>query len=574
MATTSAPLPSPPPGGQGLARGLLRRGFELWSLPAIAIALVVAAPVLVVFANLLLPSGGAWAHLAETTLADLVANTLLLMLGVAVGCATIGVGTAWLVTMCRFPGSRLCEWMLLLPMAMPAYIMAYTYTDLLQFTGPLQGFLREAMGWRAGDYWFPDIQSLYGAVAILTLALYPYVYLLSRAAFLEQSLAMLEVSRTLGHGPWASFARLALPLARPAIAGGTALALMETVNDFGTVQYFGVDTFTTGIYRTWFGMGNKVAAAQLASVLMLFVLLVLVLERASRGDARYHHTSRRYQQLSPARLKGLQAALALAACALPLGLGFVLPASVLLHMSLTVGDPLFGPRLVGFAANSFILAGLAAAVTAGAALIVAYGVRLRPSRVMRGAARVAAMGYAIPGSVIAVGILIPLAAFDNLVDAWMRAALGVSTGLLVSGTIFALVCAYMARFLAIALNATEAGLARITPSMDEVARTLGQGPAGTLVKVHAPIMRGTILAAAIMVFVDVLKELPATLIIRPFNFDTLAVRVYQLASDERLAQASTGALAIVVVGLLPVVILSLMIARSRPGGALPRPGRG
>ena len=536
------------------------------AIAAVAIAAIVAAPVLIVFANIFLPSQGAWTHLASTTLPNQVANTLLLMLGVGLGCVAGGVTAAWLVTMCRFPGSRALEWALLLPMAMPAYIMAYAYTDLLQFAGPLQTALRELMGWQRGDYWFPDIHSLGGAIAILTLALYPYVYLLARAAFLEQSVCAIEVARTLGHGPWATFFRVALPLARPAIAAGAALALMEAAADFGTVEYFAVDTFTTGIYRTWFGLGNKVAAAQLAAALMGFVLLVLVLERLNRGEARYHHTSRRWQRIVPASLTGGRAAAALTVCAAPLLFGFVLPSAALLNLSIEGGDPLFGRRFLTYAANSFILAGLGAAVTVLAALVLAYAMRLHATPAIRIAARIAGLGYAIPGSVIAVGMLIPLATFDNIVDSWMRATFGLSTGLLLSGTLVAILVAYMARFLALGLNAAESGLTRITPSMDEAARTLGASPAATLARVHAPILKGSVLTGAILVFVDVLKELPATLIIRPFNFDTLAIRVYHLSSDERLAQASTGALTIVAVGLLPVIFLSLMIARSRPGG--------
>ena len=530
-----------------------------------ALAAIVASPVLIVFANIFLPSQGAWTHLASTTLPDQVTNTLLLMLGVGIGCVVGGVAAAWLVTMCRFPGSRILEWALLLPMAMPAYIMAYAYTDLLQFAGPVQTALRELMGWRRGDYWFPDIHSLGGATSILTLALYPYVYLLARAAFLEQSVCAIEVARTLGHGPWATFFRVALPLARPAIAAGAALALMEAAADFGTVQYFGVDTFTTGIYRTWFGLGNKVAAAQLAAALMGFVLLVLVLERLSRGGARYHHTSRRWQHIVPGPLGGGRAALALAVCITPILFGFILPSLVLLDLSIEGGDPFFGRRFLTYATNSFILAGLGAVITVLAALVLAYAMRLHPTPAIRDAARIAGLGYAIPGSVIAVGMLIPLATFDNIVDAWMRATFGVSTGLLLSGTLVAILISYMARFLALGLNTAESGLTRITPSMDEAARTLGASPTATLARVHAPILKGSVLTGAILVFVDVLKELPATLIIRPFNFDTLAIRVYHLASDERLAQASTGALTIVAVGLLPVIFLSLMISRSRPG---------
>jgi len=540
-------------------------------LPAVAVVAFVAAaavvlPLVAVAANLFLPAHDAWSHLWATTLPAILANTVLLMAGVGLGTFVVGVAAAWFVTMCRFPGSRALELGLLLPLAMPAYIIGYAYTDFLQFAGPFQSGLRAAFGWSRGDYWFPDIQTLGGCTAMLVLVFYPYVYLLARAAFLEQSVCVLEASRMLGRGPWGAFAQVGLPLARPAIAAGVALALMETLADFGTVQYFGVDTFTTAIYRTWFGMGNRVAAAQLATALLAVVLLLVWLERRSRGAARYHHTSRRYRPIAPIHLAGWRAAGALAACALPVALGFFVPVAILLDMALESGDPLFGRRFLDYAANSLTLAAAASAATVALAVALAYALRLTPVPAVRGAVRIATMGYAIPGSVIAVGVLLPLAAFDNALDATLRAAFGVSSGLLLSGTIAALLYAYAVRFLAVGFGPVESGMGKITRAMDEAAASLGARPARILGRVHAPIMWGSVLTAATVVFVDVLKELPATLIVRPFGFDTLAVRVYQLASDERLTQASTGALAIVAVGLAPVALLSWMTLRARPGG--------
>lgn len=536
-----------------------------WTLAVLAIAVAVALPVLIVGSRVFVSSNGVWTHLADTVLWTYIRNTLLLAGGVALGVSVIGVGTAWLVTMCRFPGQRWLEWALLLPMAVPAYVMAYVYTDLLQFVGPVQTALREMFGWRRADYWFPDIRSLAGAIAVLSFVLYPYVYLLARAAFLEQSVCVLEVARTLGAGAWRSFARVALPLARPAIAAGLALSMMEVLADFGTVQYFAVDTFTTGIYRTWFAMGEPVAAAQLASVLMLFVMALVVMERTSRGRARYFHSTGRYRVLPSYRLRGVRALGALAACLLPLLLGFALPVLLLVRMAVMEGDSLFAASFRELAGNSFTLAGITSVLAVALAALVAYGLRLRPTPMLKGAARVAAMGYAVPGSVIAVGILIPAAHVDNAVDGFMRATFGVSTGLLLSGTIVAIVYAYLVRFLAVSFNTVEASLSKIRPTMDQAARILGQTPGKTLLKVHTPIMRGSLLTAALLVFVDVMKELPATMIVRPFNFDTLAVRVYTLASDERLAEASTPALAIVAVGIIPVILLSRAIAKSRPG---------
>ncbi len=534
-----------------------------WTALVMAIAALVAVPVLVVLSNIWLGSGEIWNHLAQTVLPRYIANSFWLMLGVGSGVLVIGVSTAWLVTLCRFPGQRCFEWALLLPLAAPAYVLAYTYTEFLDFAGFLQSGLRQLLGWGAQDYWFPEIRSLPGAIAMLTLVLYPYVYLLARVAFLEQSVCTLEASRSLGCGPWRSFFTVALPLARPAITAGLSLVLMETLNDFGTVQYFGVDTFTTGIYRTWFGMGERVAAAQLAAVLLLFILWLILLERWSRGQARYYQTSNRYGQPARYSLRGLRAIAAWFACLLPLLLGFLLPAVLLLQMTLNHFQTALDREFWAFASHSLILGAIAATLAVFLAVMMAYGVRLRSNAMMQIATRIAALGYAIPGSVIAVGILIPVGWLDNTIDAWARTTLGFSTGLLLSGTIAALVYAYLVRFLAVSFGAIESSLAKIKPNLDEAARSLGTSPTGTLLKIHTPLMWGSLLTAAMLVFVDVMKELPATLVIRPFNFDTLAIRVYRLASDERLAEASGSALALVAVGVIPVIILSTRIARSR-----------
>ncbi|MBT3792939.1 MAG: iron ABC transporter permease [Rhodospirillales bacterium] len=538
-----------------------------WTVITIAIAALFAVPVLVILAHIFVPAGDVWKHLASTLLASYVTNSLLLMIGVGTGTLIIGVGTAWLVTMCRFPGAKLFEWCLLLPMAMPAYVIAYTYTGLLDAAGPVQETIRALSGLEIGQYWFPEIRNLPGAMTMMTLVLYPYVYLLSRAAFLEQSICVLEVSRTLGRTPWQGFRSVALPLARPAIATGVVLALMETLNDFGTVQYFAVDTFTTGIFRTWYGLGEPAAAAQLAAMLMIFVLLLILGERLSRGQGRTHHTTQRYRSISGYQLRGLRKGLAITACILPVLLGFFIPAGTLLSWSLETADTMVDRHFFELAFNSFTLAATAAVLAAAIATVMAYGLRLRPTPLTKAAARLASMGYAIPGAVIAVGILIPFSWLDGTINDWSRATLNVEPGLIFSGTIVAVIFAYLVRFLAVSFNAVEASLAKITPNMDDAARTLGKKPGQILLRTHFPIMSGTLLTAGLLVFVDVMKELPATLILRPFNFDTLAIRTYQLASDERLADASSAALAIVVVGIIPVVLLSLAIARSRPGSS-------
>jgi len=538
--------------------------FNAWTAFVTVIALLIASPVLFVLSSIFTNSSQIWGHLAATVLPGYLKNSFILMLGVGFGVFIVGVGTAWLVTMCRFPGSRWFEFLLLLPLAAPAYILAYVYTEWLEFYGPVQSSLRAIFGWTAvGDYWFPSIRSMVGAIALLILTLYPYVYLLVRVSFLEQATCMLEASRCLGCNPWRSFLTIALPLARPAIMAGLALALMETLNDFGTVQYFGVNTFTTGIYRTWFGMGERVAAAQLAAVLMLFILGLILLELWSRRQAKYYQANSRFKQLNPFKLQGIRAGLAFLTCFIPVFFGLLLPGILLFKMTLENLETVFDRRFFEFAGNSLLVATLTGCLAIVIALIMAYGVRLQPSLGMRFSVQIAAMGYAIPGSVIAVGILIPLGRFDNAIDSFMRATFGISTGLLFSGTITALIFAYLVRFLAVSFGAVNSSLSKIKPSLDDAARSLGHNPSSTLIKVHAPIMGSGLLTAGMLTFVDVMKELPATLVVRPFNFDTLAVRVYNLAADERLAEAAGPALALVAVGMIPVLFMSLKIAQSR-----------
>ncbi|MEL6496422.1 MAG: iron ABC transporter permease [Cyanobacteria bacterium J06623_7] len=547
------------------ATRLIRRFiFRGWTLLVVAIALIIALPILFVFSSIFSNSGAIWQHLAETVLKDYIINSCWLMLLVGTGVCIIGVGTAWLVTMCRFWGSRWLEWALLLPLAAPAYLLAYAYTSMLDYFGPVQSSLRSLFGWSSvNDYWFPEIRSLWGAAVMLLLVLYPYVYLLARVAFLEQSVCTMEASRCLGCSPWRSFFAIALPLARPAIAAGLALALMETLNDLGTVEYFGINTFTTGIYRTWLGMGERAAAAQLAAFLMVFVFILIILERRSRRAAQYYDSSSSIEKLTPFELNPWQSILALGSCLLPVCLGFIIPAAYLVRLTLDNLDTAFDGDFGNLARHSFILASITAIAAMIIALVMAYGQRLEPNWFMKTAVRIAAMGYAIPGSVIAVGVLIPVAGLDNIIDRWMQSTFNISTGLLLSGTIFSLIFAYLVRFLAVGFGSVESSLNKIAPSLDDASRSLGYGSTSTLWKVHTPLMSGGLLTSAMLVFVDVMKELPATLVIRPFNFDTLGIRVYQYASDERLAEAAAPALAIVLVGIIPVIFLSWRITHSR-----------
>jgi iron(III) transport system permease protein len=519
---------------------------------AVVIAAALALPVVSVLASFFGGTGDIWAHLAATALPRYLANTALLLVLVTFGVVSMGVVSAWLVTAYRFPGRDLLEWALLLPVAMPAYVMAYAYTDWLQFAGPVQSGLRALTGWQAREYWFPEVRSLPGAAVMLSFALYPYVYLVARTAFQDLSRSAVEAGRLAGYGAFGAFARVAVPLSRPAIAAGTALALMETLADFGTVSYFAVEVFTTGIFKAWFSMGDSVAAAQLSSCLLAFVVVLLALERANRGRAAYHGSAPRRARRH--RLHGLAALIALVACAAPVVFGFALPA--LLLGSLAWDETLPAARLAMLLANSFSIAALTALIAVAAGLVMAYSARLTRSPLVRGANRVAGLGYAVPGAVIAVGVLVPLGRLDNALAGWLEASFGWKGGLLLTGTIAALVYAYLVRLLAVALQTTNAGLARITPSMDDAARSLGAAPGAALARVHVPLLAPSLATAALLVFVDTLKELPATLALRPFNFDTLAVEAYNLAKDERLAEAAAPSLAIVAAGLLPVIYVS------------------
>ena len=537
-----------------------------WTIGALVTALLIAIPILSVFIVAFAPSDDIWLHLATTVLPHYVSTTLLLMLGVGAGTLVIGTATAWLVTMCRFPGSKIFEWALVLPLAVPAYVIAYVYTDLLEYAGPLQGIMRDTFGWTSHrDYWFPEIRSLGGAISMLTLVLYPYVYLLARAAFLEQSIGVLEASRTLGKTPWQSFFQVALPLARPAIIAGVSLVMMETLNDFGTVDYFAVATFTAGIYDVWLNMNSISGAAQLATVLLMFVIALIAMERLARRGRKFHNPGTKYSVLPTLYLRGGRAWSATLTCFLPIIFGFVIPAGILADYSLDFYEITLQSDFLVYMGNSLLLALTTAILAVIIGLFLAYAIRLNNNPLLIGAARLASVGYAVPGAVLAIGVILPLSRFDNTIDAFMREHFDYSTGLLLSGTIIAVIFGYLVRFLALSFGTIEASLNNITINMDGASRTLGHGPASTLRRVHLPIMRSSILTAGILVFVDVMKELPMTMLLRPFNFETLATYVHQYASDELLEECALGALSIVGVGILPVIILSWAITHSRPG---------
>lgn len=512
-------------------------------------------------------SAGIWPHLYSTVLGGYIFNTVALMAGVGVGVFCIGAGTAWLVTMYSFPGRAVFEWCLLLPLAVPAYLMAYCFTDLLEFSGPVQVFLRDMFGWSsARDYWFPDIRTLPGAVAVMSLVLYPYVYLMARLGFLELSSNLLESARTLGYGAAGAFYKVALPLARPAIAVGIALVCMETLNDYGTVDYFAVATLSRGVFDVWLNMGSLGGAAQLSSAMLVFAVLLVAVEKAARRRRRYDQDHHRFKPLVRQPLRGGRAFLAVAACALPVAAGFVLPGALLLHHAIGYWDSSRAGRFLEYAANSILLSTIAAVTAVLFALFIAYARRLCRNPTSNALAGLTAGGYALPGAMLAIGVLIPLSWIDNRVDAWAEAHFGIDTGLLLSGTLAALVLAFVARFLAVASGAVEASLTRITPNMEHAARSMGYTPLKVLRKFHLPAIRGGLWAGLLLVFVDGMKELPMTLLLRPFNFETLSTFVYQYASDELLEECAAGGLLILAAGLIPVILLSRALTPATRGG--------
>ncbi len=554
-------VPSP----KDLAPHGSRRGRKSGSGLFSGVGLLVAAasllPMLAVVLAALTGGLDTVSHLVDTVMPRYAATTLFLVVMVATGTFAIGVGAAWLVTMTRFPGVRLFEMLLVLPLAFPAYVLAYAYTYVLDHPGIVQSSLRAVMGWGPREYWFPEIRSVPGAALMLVLVLYPYVYLLARAAFMQQTAGAFLAARALGHSAFSAFWRVSLPMARPAIASGVLLAVMETIADFGTVAYFGVQTFATGIYTSWFSLADRGGAAQLALCLLIFALFLSVGERSSRGRAKYHQAGKQHSRMPPAELTGWRRSIAWGLCAIPVLLGFVLPVVILVNMGLESEQNLLSRRYIGFIQNSLTLASVAACVTVVAAVCLGVFQRLRPGRMSAMAAYVSRLGYAVPGGVIAVGLMVPFAAFDNTLDAWMRATFDIRTGLLVTGSIWLLVLAYMVRFLSAALGAYEGGQATVHANMDAAARSLGHGPVAMLRRVHLPLLTPSLLTALLIVFVDVMKELPATLIMRPFNYDTLAVQAYRLASDERLEGAAVPSLVIMAVGLIPVILICRQVGR-------------
>ena len=544
-----------------------RRASPVWSVVVALIIAVIAMPVVTVLALAIAPADNIWPKLLATVLPSALYNTLALMILTGALTLATGAATAWLVTMYRFPGRALADRLLVLPLAIPTYIIAYVYADLLSYAGPVQTTIRALFGLGpvAGAV-LPEIRSLPGAVFVMASVLYPYVYLSARASFVQQSVCALEVARTLGRTPMGAFWSVALPMARPALVAGCALVMMECLADLAAVQYLGVPTLTASIYATWLQRSNLGGAAQLAAILIAIVAVVFAAETWARGEAKTHGTTGRYRSIPFHELEGWKAFAAAAFCIMPFIIGFAIPASLLLSNAVTHIAPAFEAGFWPAVRNSLVLAVSAAVASLAVALVLAYARRVAPNGLTRPAARIAGLGYALPGTVLALGLLIPLGAFDNWIDSIMRANFGLSTGLLLTGSLLALTLAYVIRFLAVALGALESGLSRISPNLDAAARALGETPLSALRRIHIPLLTPALASGALLVFVDAMKELPATLLMRPFKFETLATHVYSLAAIEQFEQASLGALLIVLAGLIPVLALHHTVATGRAGG--------
>jgi len=531
--------------------------LNFWSATSLLIAAIVVLPIVSVLWIAFGSNSSVWPHLMATALPRYLSNTLILMISVAVVTSLIGTGAAWLVVMYRFPGRMVLQWALLLPLAIPAYIGAYALVDFLEYAGPVQSGLRALFGWTsAQQYMFPEIRSRSSAVVVLSAALYPYVYLMARNAFREQSVGVLDVSRALGCGPWGSFWRVGLPLARPAIAVGVAIAMMETANDFGTVDFFAVQTLTTGIFTVWLEASNAGGAAQIALVVLALIFILVAVEKAGRRKSRFFRTTSQQKPIEPRRLVGLRAAVATVLCLVPVLVGFVLPATVIgWHATGRASDWADGALLTALV-NTVWVAGLAAALTVVGAVVMVYGVRLSGRRLPRYVLPATTIGYAAPGAVLGLGLLLPLAALDQRLADLIETVSGIDPGLLLTGSAFAIVLAYFVRFFALAQGAADAAMDRISPSLPMAARSLGQSAGGTLVRVYLPLIRGSVLTALLLVFVDSVKELPATLLLRPFGFNTLATRVYDQASLENLDAAAPAAVIVIAVGLVAMGLLA------------------
>jgi iron(III) transport system permease protein len=526
------------------------RGSWHWRLIPILTAAIVLIPVGTIISSFFAPANDVWQHLVETTLPALLSNTFWLALGVACGVTLLGVSLAWFTAVCEFPGRKFFSWALLLPLAIPAYVTAFVALGLFDYVGPVQTALR---GWLGPDlFWFPNVRGRAGVIVVMILAFYPYVYLLARNAFLTQGKRSLEAAQTLGFNRMQGFFRLALPMARPWIAGGLMLALMETLADFGTVAVFNYDTFTTAIYKAWFAMFSLSAASQLASLLIVIVFALILIEQQLRSRTRYAEI-KQSARADRIPLTGWRAWLIAGFALGTLFLAFLLP---VIQLSIWAADAFardFDQRYLEFLWHSLLVSGLAALLTCSVALLLVYATRRHPDALTRAAVRISTIGYALPGAVLAVGIFIPLAWLDNWLSEMAMELFHIETGLLIQGTLAAMLIAYMTRFLAVSHSPIDSAMQRITGSIDEAAMSLGLSGWLIMRRVHLPMLKGGLFTAATLVFVDVMKEMPITLMTRPFGWDTLAVRIFEMTSEGQWEQAALPAVALVLAGLLPIL---------------------
>jgi iron(III) transport system permease protein len=522
-----------------------------WRMLAVFIASLTLLPLLVLFSSLFTQQSEIWQHLYQYVLPELLLNTFWLVLGVAIGSFVLGVALAWLTTMLDFPGRQFFSWALLLPMALPAYVLAFIAIGLLDFTGPLQTLLRE---WFGSSAWFPRIRSRGGVIIVMTLAFYPYVYLLTRNAFLTQGKSALEAAQSLGLTRWQAFYRVALPMARPWIAGGVLLVIMETCADFGTVAAFNYDTFTTAIYKTWYGLFSLPAASQLASILVLIILALILIEQFSRGRVRFSGNAKSSATFQPQMIQGKRRWLAFSFCAFVWLMAFLIPVIQLVWWAVQHLADVYA-RYLSFFWRSLLLAGLAALLVTACALLLSYANRRHPDPAMRITTRIATLGYALPGAVLAIGFFVPVAWLDNALIATIKNITGIETKVFLQGTLLIMLTAYLVRFLAVGFNSVDAAMQRITPHIDDAARSLGLSPRSMLARVHLPMLRSGLATAMALVSVDVMKEIPITLMTRPFGWDTLAVRIYALTSEGQWEQAALPALALVLAGMVPIILL-------------------
>ena len=536
----------------GLSRYLSsnHRPASVWRLIPFLVAALVLIPIGTILSSFFAPTSDIWQHLVETTLLSLLINTFWLALGVVSGTTLLGVSLAWLTAVCEFPGRKLFSWALLLPLAVPAYVTAFVVLGLFDFTGPVQSAFRS---WLGPDAWFPEVRGRMGVITVMVLAFYPYVYLLARNAFLTQGKRSLEASQSLGLNRTQGFFRVALPMARPWIAGGVMLALMETLADFGTVAVFNYDTFTTAIYKAWFGMFSLPAASQLASLLLVIVFALIVMEQQIRIRMRYAEV-KQSARVDRIALSGWRSATATALASGTLFFAFLLPIGQLVIWAANSLVQDLDSRYLGFLWHSLLLSTLAALLTCTVALLLVYATRRHPDAATRNAVRIATLGYALPGTVLAVGMFVPLASLDNWIGEVTLQLFQIETGLMIQGTLAIMLLAYLTRFLAVSHSPIDSAMQRITSSIDEASMSMGINGWMMLRRVHLPILKSGIFTAGALVFVDVMNEMPITLMTRPFGWDTLSVRIFEMTSEGAWEQAALPAVALVISGLIPIIL--------------------